>query len=87
MKTNIFINISPPIPYQAKFWFPSYGPKYQTKLQNSLICNILRKQQMMKFIFGMEIKVEVFYKSSTGMPKLPKIRSLHIAISPEKHGG
>ena len=27
MKTNIVIKISSPIPYIAKFWFSSYGPK------------------------------------------------------------
>ena len=27
MKTNIFINISPPIPYLEIFWVSSYGPK------------------------------------------------------------
>ena len=55
---------------------------------------------MMKFIFGMQINIEVFNKSDlsfwvcpTGcaqpaMPKVPKIRSFHIlAISPEKQEG
>ena len=49
----------------------------------------------MTFIFGMQINMEVFYKLITsfgclqpGMPKVLKIRSVHIfAISPEKHGG
>ena len=27
MKANIVVDISPPIPYLAKFWFSIYGPK------------------------------------------------------------
>ena len=95
MKTNIVIDISSPIPYLAKFWFSSYGRKYcqPTKLQDSLKCDISRKKGMIKFIFSMQINIEVFYKLilsiwvfELGMPKEPKIRSLHIfGISPEKH--
>ena len=46
MKTNIVIDISPPIPYLAKLWFLSYGPKYcrPVKLQDSLKYNISRKK-------------------------------------------
>ena len=64
MKTNIVVDISPPIPYLAKFWFSSYGPKcYQPiKLQNSLKCNISRKKWMVKFVFGMQINIKVFNK-------------------------
>ena len=47
----------------------------------------------MKFIFSMQINIEVFYKLilsiwvfELGMPKESKIRILHIfGISPEKH--
>ena len=48
MKTNIVIEISPPIPYLAKFWFLSHWPKFcwKVKLQDSLTCNISRKKQM-----------------------------------------
>ena len=48
------------IPYLAKFWFLSYGPKccWPIKLQGSLKCNILSKKRVM-FIFG--IHIEVFY--------------------------
>ena len=51
---------------------------------------------MMKFIFGMQINIENLLQVDTiildvwcpGMPKVPKIRSLHIvAMPPEKHGG
>ena len=64
MKTNIVVDISPPIPYLAKFSFSSYEPKccQPIKLQDFLKCNISRKKWMMKFIFGMEINIEVFYK-------------------------
>ena len=64
MKTNIFIDISPPIPYLVKFWVSSYGPKccQPIKLQDSLKCNISRKKWMMKCIFGMKINIKVFYK-------------------------
>ena len=64
METNISIDISPPIPYLAKFWFLSYGPKccQPIKLQNSLKCNISKKKWMMKCIFGMQINIEIFYK-------------------------
>ena len=62
MKTNIVFD-PPPIPYLA-FWFSNYGPKcgQPIKLQDSLKCNISRKKGMMKFIFGMPINIEVFYK-------------------------
>ena len=38
MKTNIVVDISPPVPYVAKFWFPTYGPKccWSVKSQDSL---------------------------------------------------
>ena len=62
MKTIIFIDISPP--YLAKLWISSYGPKccQPINLQDSLNCNILQKKWMMKFIFCMQINIEVFYK-------------------------
>ena len=46
MEPNIVVDISPPIPYLAKFWFSSYGPKccQPIKLQGSLKCNISRKK-------------------------------------------
>ena len=61
MDTNIVVDISPPIPYLANFWFLSYGPKcYQPiKLQN---CNISKKKLIMKCIGGMQINIQVFYK-------------------------
>ena len=64
MKTNIIIDISPPIPYLAKFWFSSYGPKccQSIKLQDSMKFNISRKKRMMNCIFGMQITIEVFCK-------------------------
>ena len=64
LKTNIAIDISPPITYLAKFWILSYGPKccWPIKFQDSLKWNISRKKWMMKFIFGMQINVELFYK-------------------------
>ena len=63
-KTNIVIDISPSVPYLAKFWFSIYGPKccQPITLQDSLKCNISREKWMMKFIFGMEIKIEAFHK-------------------------
>ena len=65
METNIVADISAPIPYLAKFWFSSYWPKYchPVKLQDSLKCNISRKKWTMRFVSGMQIKIEVFYKS------------------------
>ena len=64
MKTNIFIDISPPIPYLTKFWVSGYGPEccQPTKLHDSLKCNISRKKLMMNFTFGMQINIEVFDK-------------------------
>ena len=62
MKYNIFVDTVPP--YLAKFWVSSYGPEccQSIKLQDSLKCNTLRKKWIMKFIFWMQINVEVFYK-------------------------
>ena len=67
MKTNIAIDVSPLFPYLAKFCFSSYGPKCCSpiKLQGSLKCNISRKKRIMKFIFGIQINIEVFYKLTT----------------------
>ena len=64
MKTNIVIVISPPIPCLAKFWFLSYRRKccWPIKLQDSSNCNISRKKWTVKFIFSMQINIEVFYK-------------------------
>ena len=63
MKTNIFIDISPPIPYLTKFWFSSYEPKYcwLIALPDSLKYNISRMKGMMNFIFDMHINIDVFY--------------------------
>ena len=46
MKTNIVIDILPPVLYLAKFWFSRYRLKYgqPIKLQDSLKWNILRKK-------------------------------------------
>ena len=46
------------------FWVSSYGPKccQPVKLPDSLKCNISRKKWMMKYIFGIHINIEVFYK-------------------------
>ena len=94
METNIVVDISPQISYLAKFWFSSYGSKccQPIKLQGFLKCNISKKKWMMKFIFGFQINIEVFYRLyyhfgfvQLGMPKVPKMRSLDIfAITPEK---
>ena len=64
LKAHIVINIPQPIQCMGKFWFSSYGPKccQPIKLQDSLKCNISRKKWMMKFIFGMRIKIKVSYK-------------------------
>ena len=64
MDSNIVVDISPPIPYLAKFWFSSYGPKccQPIKLQDSLKCNISRKKWMMKFVFCIQINIKVLYK-------------------------
>ena len=62
MKTNIFIDIS--LPYMAKFWVSSNGSKscQPINLQDFLICIILRKKWIMKFVFCMQINIEIFYK-------------------------
>ena len=64
METNIIVDHSPQIPYLAKFWFLSYGPKscQPVKLQDSLKRHISRKKWIMKFISGMQINIKVFYK-------------------------
>ena len=50
--------------YLAKFMFSSYGSKYcwPIKLQDFLKCSISRKKWMRKFVFDMQINIEVFYK-------------------------
>ena len=61
---NIVIDISPVISCLEKFWFSSYGSKccWLTKLQDSLKSNISKRKWMVKFIFGMQIDIKVFYK-------------------------
>ena len=96
IKTSIFINISPPITYLAKFWFSSYGLKccWRIKLQDSLKCNISgRSEQWSLFLTWRKtskFSTSWFYHIGCvylGMPKVPKIRILHIfAISLEKYG-
>ena len=85
LKTNVVVDISAPIPYLAKFWFSSYGPKCcrPIKLQDTLKCNISRKKWIMKFIFWHADKQKFstswycyFGCSLPAMPKVPKI-SLH----------
>ena len=63
METNIVVDTSPPMPHLAKFWLSSYGPKccQPIKLQDSLKYIISIKKWMMKFLFGMQINIEVFY--------------------------
>ena len=56
--------ISPPITYLEKSWFLSYRSKCccPIKLQDFLKCNISRKKWIMKFVFSMQINIEIFYK-------------------------
>ena len=46
MKANFVIDVSPPIPYLAKFLVSRYGPKcgQSIKLEDSLKSNISRKK-------------------------------------------
>ena len=62
MKINFFMEISAPILRLAKFWVSSYGSKccQPIKFQDSLNCNNSRNKWMMKFIFRMQINIEVF---------------------------
>ena len=64
MKTNVEIDVSSLVPYLAKLWFLIYRPNccWPAKLQDSLKYSISGKKWMMKFIFGMQINIEVFYK-------------------------
>ena len=61
---KIVIDISLPVPYLVKFWFTNYGPKWcwPVKFQDSLKCNISKKKLMIKFIFDIQINIEVIYK-------------------------
>ena len=42
MNFDIFIHISPPIPYPVEYWFLSYLPKccWPIKLKDSLKCSL-----------------------------------------------
>ena len=75
----IVINISPAIPYLEKFWFLSYKPKYYwpIKLQYSLKCSISRKR-IMKFIFGMLMNMEVFYKLMSSRVECAQLSMLKV---------
>ena len=96
MEINIVVDISLAIPYLEKFWLSSNGPKscQPIKLQDSLKCNISKKKWMMKFIFGIQINIEVFYKLILSVwvcigrhAQSMQNKISHIfAISPGKHG-
>ena len=53
IKNNVVIYISLQPLYLIKFWFSSYGPKCSQpiRLQDSLKCNISRKERGSKMIF------------------------------------
>ena len=78
MKTNIVIDILALIPYLAKFWFSSYGPKYcwPIKLQDSLKCNMSKKNLNDEVYFWHADKHKSLLQP--GMPKVTNVRSLHI---------
>ena len=86
MKTSVVVDISSPVPYLAKCWVSSYGPKccQHIKLHDSLKCNISRKKLMMNFIFGVKINIKFFCKLillfwvfvTRHAPKYPKISLL-----------
>ena len=62
MKANI-IDISLPIPYLGKFWFSSYGEKCSSnQIAGFFKMLYLKKEVNDKFIFGMQINIELFYK-------------------------
>ena len=63
MKTNIVIDIPPPIAYLSKFSFSSYGPKccQPVRLQGSLKCNISRKVNY-EVYYRHAVNMKVFYK-------------------------
>ena len=67
MKTNIFIDILPPIPYLAKFWFSSYGPKccQSIKLQDSLKRVISQKEVNDEVYFWHADKHQIFLQVDT----------------------
>ena len=50
--------------HRMGFWFSSYALKYYwpIKLRHSLKCIIFRRKWLMKFIFGMQINIQVFYE-------------------------
>ena len=96
METNIVVDISPPILYLAKFWFLNYGPKccQPIKLQDSLKCNISKKNWIMKFFWHAD-KYQSFLHvdniildvCNKACPKYPKKEVCIPALSPEKHWG
>ena len=57
MKTNIIIDISPP--YLTKFWV---WVKMLPANQIVWFFNHTRKKVNVNFVFGMQIKIDVFYK-------------------------
>ena len=78
MKTNIVVDISPAILYLEKYCFSSYGPKcsWPIKLQDSLKFNISRKKWIIKFIFGMHVNIEVFYKLVLWWRSIPEVSKI-----------
>ena len=52
METNVVDDISPPIPYLAKFWFWSYRPK---------CCQPVKLQDSLKFYLKEEVNDKVYF--------------------------
>ena len=63
MKTKIVIDVSSPsfigIVLVLELWVKMLSVN---QMQAFLKCNISRNKQIMKFIFGMQVNIEVFYK-------------------------
>ena len=71
METNIVVDISPPIPYLAKFCFSSDGPKccQPMKLQDSLKCSISRKVNNEVYFWHADKHRSPFFKLILKYPK------------------
>ena len=87
MKTNIVIDISPPIPYLTKFWVSRYGPKscQLIKLHNSLKCNM--EEVSYELYFWHANKHQSLLQVVTRHTLSTQNKFAYLAISPEKHGG
>ena len=85
MKTSIVIDILPQIPYLAKLWFSSYGPKSVDQSNCRTLENVISQErsEILRFIFEMQINIKVslsFLHFGFVLPGMRKVHKIEVCI-------